>query len=179
VPLRDEIITRLKTKLPSKQQYQGDDHCEVAKLKMQMPDDIAHPPVDVKQFKIKDAPIGTRVKIHTWRFDSAEPEYDKEGEEMLPYSHGKPMFTYGQIIARGDAQHADLLRVRYDDGDLLWSHFTHLSDAATMNDASNVIDFVVSLASTQASPQANIPHLRINGEEVIPKNYLECLVLPD
>ena len=76
VPLGDEIVTRLKTKLPSKEQHQhqeqGDEHCEVAKLK-QMPDDISHPTVDVKQFKIKDALIGTRVKIHTWRFDSAEP----------------------------------------------------------------------------------------------------------
>ena len=67
VPLRDAIVTRLKTKLPSREQHQhqeqDDDHCEVAKLKM--PDDIAHPTVDVKQFKIKDASIGTRVKIHT------------------------------------------------------------------------------------------------------------------
>jgi hypothetical protein len=144
-----------------------------------MPDDIAHPTVDVKHLKIKDAPIGTRVKIHTWRFDSAETEYDEESEAMLPYSHGKPMFTYGQTIAKGDAQHADQLRVRYDDGDLLWSHFTHLSDAATMNEASNVIDFIVTLAPTQASPPVNIPHQRINGGEVIPKNYLECLVPPD
>ena len=123
VPLRDAIVTRLKTKLPSREQHQhqdqDDDHCEVAKLKMQMPDDIAHPTVDVKHLKIKDAPIGTRVKIHTWRFDSAETEYDEEGEAMLPYPHGKPMFTYGQTVARGDAQHADQLRVRYDDGDLL------------------------------------------------------------
>ena len=48
-----------------------------------------------------------------------------------------------------------------------------------MNDASNVIDFIVTLASTQAPPPEDIPHLRINGEEGIPKNYLECLVLPD
>jgi hypothetical protein len=73
VPLRDEIVTRLKTKLPAKEQHQhqdqDDDYCEVAKLKMQMPDDIAHPTVDIRQLKIKDAPIGTRVKIHTRRFD--------------------------------------------------------------------------------------------------------------
>ena len=67
-----------------------------------MTDDIAHPTVEVKQYKIKDAPIGTRVKIHTWRFDSAEPEYVEEGEAMLPYSHGKSMFTYGQIVANGE-----------------------------------------------------------------------------
>ena len=48
-----------------------------------------------------------------------------------------------------------------------------------MNEASNVIDFIVTLASTQAPPPADIPHQRINGGEVIPKNYLECLVLPD
>jgi hypothetical protein len=183
VPLRDEIVTRLKTKLPAKEQHQhqdqDDDYCEVAKLKMQMPDDIAHPTVDIRQLKIKDAPIGTRVKIHTRRFDWAELEYDDEGESMLPYSHGKPTFTCKQIVARGDAQHAEQLRVCYDDGDLLWSQLTHLSDAATMNDASNVIDFIVTLASTQAPPPEDIPHLRINGEEGIPKNYLECLVLPD
>ena len=73
VPLRDEIVTRLKTKLPAKEQHQhqdqDDDYCEVAKLKMQMPDDIAYPTVDIRQLKIKDAPIGTRVKIHTRRFD--------------------------------------------------------------------------------------------------------------
>ena len=73
VPLRDEIVMRLKTKLPAKEQHQhqdqDDDYCEVAKLKMQMPDDIAHPTVDIRQLKIKDAPIGTRVKIHTRRFD--------------------------------------------------------------------------------------------------------------
>jgi hypothetical protein len=106
------------------------------------------------------------VKIHTRRFDSAKQEYDEEGEPTLPYSHDKPMFTYGQNVARGDAQHADQLRVRYDDGDLLWSHFTHLSDAATMNDASNVIDFIVTLASTQAPPPEDIPHL-----------MLECRIL--
>jgi hypothetical protein len=70
---------------------------------MQMPDDIAHPTVDVKQFKIKDAPIGTRVMIHTRRFDSAKQEYDEEDEPTLPYSHGKPTFTCEQIVARGDA----------------------------------------------------------------------------
>jgi hypothetical protein len=36
VPLRDEIVTRLKTKLPAKEQHQhqdqDDDYCEVAKL---------------------------------------------------------------------------------------------------------------------------------------------------
>jgi hypothetical protein len=48
-----------------------------------------------------------------------------------------------------------------------------------MNEASNVIDFIVTLAPTQASPPVNIQHQRINGGEVIPKNYLECLVLPD
>ena len=38
VPLRDEIVTRLKTKLPAKEQHQhqdqDDDYCEVAKLKI-------------------------------------------------------------------------------------------------------------------------------------------------
>ena len=79
----------------------------------------------------------------------------------------------------GDAQHTDQLRVRYDDCDSLWPHFTYLSDAATVNDASNVIDFIATLASAQAPPPADIPHLRINGEESIPTNYLECLALPD
>ena len=98
--LREKIITRLKSRVPKRRaedappqghepkQDEGNHHSEVAKLKLQMPEDIQHPTLDVKKVAIKVAAVGNRVKIETRRFDAPQPELDASGNEVEPDSKG-------------------------------------------------------------------------------------------
>ena len=65
-----------------------------------------------------------------------------------------------------------------DDDDELWSHYNHLKSVGDMSETDNVVDFIVMLASETQPPEA-MTNIQVKKADVIPRIYLECLVLPD
>ena len=89
------------------------------------------------------------------------------------------MFTYSTVTAVSNAGRKDQLKVKYDDdNDKLWSHYSHLKSADDMSEPDNVIDLIVMLAS-EAQPSVTPTKIEGKKADVLPRNYLECLVLPD
>ena len=93
------------------------------------------------------------------------------------YSKGRLRFTYDTVTAVYNASRKDQLKSKYDDGDdALWSHCSHLMSADDMSEPSNVIDLIVLLASASNPPA--LTKTQGKRADVIPRNYLGCLVLP-